>query len=128
MARTRLFISFDYDHDVDLKNLLVGQARNADSPFDIADWSIKSASSAWQQDARRRMRASDVVAVICGEHTHAAAGVAIELSIAQSEGVEYFLLWGRPERVCKKPTTARPDDMIYEWSWENLRTLVGGGR
>jgi len=32
MAKPRVFISFDYDHDLDLKNLLVGQARNDDSP------------------------------------------------------------------------------------------------
>ena len=37
----RAFISFDYDHDEDLRNLLVGQARNPDSPFQIADWSAK---------------------------------------------------------------------------------------
>ncbi len=41
MAKTRVFISFDYDHDADLKTLLVGQAKNQDSPFEIADWSVK---------------------------------------------------------------------------------------
>ena len=30
---TRAFISFDYDHDADLKAILVGQAKNTDSPF-----------------------------------------------------------------------------------------------
>jgi hypothetical protein len=31
MAKKRVFISFDYDHDEALKNLLVGQSRNADT-------------------------------------------------------------------------------------------------
>lgn len=69
MAETRVFISFDYDLDLDLKNLLVGQARNEDSPFGIADWSIKDPSPGWKEEAREKIRASDVVAVICGEHT-----------------------------------------------------------
>ena len=43
--KKRVFISFDYDHDLDLKNLLVGQAKNEDSPFEIADFSIKEAIS-----------------------------------------------------------------------------------
>ena len=43
MSKKRSFISFDYDHDADLKNLLVGQARNSDSPFEITDLSIKEA-------------------------------------------------------------------------------------
>jgi hypothetical protein len=40
MAKTRVYISFDYDHDEDLKILLVGQSMHSDTPFEIADWSI----------------------------------------------------------------------------------------
>jgi hypothetical protein len=40
-SKVKVFISFDYDHDVDLKNLLVGQAKNEDSPFEITDMSVK---------------------------------------------------------------------------------------
>ncbi|MCL2391089.1 MAG: hypothetical protein FWC66_00600 [Oscillospiraceae bacterium] len=38
---THTFISFDYDYDARIKDLLVGQARNPDSPFEITDMSIK---------------------------------------------------------------------------------------
>lgn len=41
MAKTRVFTSFDFDHDEDLRNLLVGQAKNPDSPFELSDWSVK---------------------------------------------------------------------------------------
>lgn len=56
MARKRVFINFDYDHDVDLKNALVGQSRFPDSPFEITDMSIKTASPGWKADARRRIK------------------------------------------------------------------------
>lgn len=129
MAKTRVFISFDYDNDVDLKNLLVGQAKNYDSPFEISDWSIKeTVAGNWREEARRRIVRSDVVAVICGEHTDTAAGVSTELRIAQDEGIDYFLLWGRSERQCKKPKAAKATDKIYKWTWENLKVLIGGGR
>ncbi|MCZ7628547.1 MAG: hypothetical protein M5U19_05600 [Microthrixaceae bacterium] len=36
MALAPVFISFDYDHDLDCKNLLVGQAKNPDTPFEIS--------------------------------------------------------------------------------------------
>ena len=36
------FISFDYDHDDDLRIMLVGQSKNRDTPFSIADWSVKT--------------------------------------------------------------------------------------
>lgn len=128
MAATRVFISFDYDNDNDLKNLLVGQSRNEDSPFVIADWSIKVASPQWKEEARRRIRASDVVAVICGHHTENATGVSTELSIAQDEGISYFLLAGRSTGTNKKPTSANASDKMYTWTWDNLKTLITGGR
>jgi hypothetical protein len=43
--KKRVFISFDYDHDEDLRNLLIGQSRNPDSPFDMANWSVKEPMS-----------------------------------------------------------------------------------
>lgn len=125
---TRVFISFDYDHDVVLKDSLVGQSKNPDSPFEISDWSIKIASPTWKDEARRRISASSVVAVICGKHTDTATGVATELSIAQDLSKPYFLLAGYSDGGNKKPTTAKADDKMYKWTWDNLKILVGGGR
>jgi|SRR6266545_2001541 len=124
----RVFISFDYDHDARLKDALVAQSRLPDSPFEIADWSIKIASPTWKAEARRRIRASDVVSVLCGEHTHAATGVATEVSIAQEEAIPYFLLAGYSDKVCTRPTTAKNSDKMYEWTWEYLKALIGGAR
>lgn len=127
--KKRVFISFDYDHDSDLKALLVGQARNVDSPFEITDMSIKETiSNNWKNNARRRIKGCDVVIVICGHETNTATGVSAELKIAREEGVDYFLLNGRTSGRCVKPTTAKSDDKIYDWTWNNLKILVGGAR
>ena len=37
-AQKRTFIVFDYDHDLDLKNLLVGQSKNSETPIDMAHY------------------------------------------------------------------------------------------
>lgn len=124
----RAFISFDYDHDARLKDLLVGQARYSDAPFEISDWSIKTASPTWQSEARRRIRASDVVIVLCGQFTHTATGVATELSIAKEERIPYFLLKGYKDVHCTQPTTASSHDKIYRWTWDNLKLLIQGNR
>ena len=129
MAKKRVFVSFDYDHDAVLKEFLVGQAKNDDSPFELSDWSIKEAiSEEWKKKARTRIKGVDVVAVICGEHTDTGTGVSAEVSIAQQEGVSYFLLKGYSEKTCVKPKSAKVDDKIYNWTWENLKILIGGGR
>ena len=41
--KKRAFISFDYDYDEELKQALIGQSKNPDSPFSINDMSIKQA-------------------------------------------------------------------------------------
>ena len=127
MDKKRAFISFDYDHDRLIKDYVVGQAKNPNSPFDIVDASVrKHMTGDWQDKVRNRIRRADLLVALCGEHTHEAEGVAIELKIAQEEDVDYFLLRGRKDRVCTKPTTALSDDEIHDWTWDNLRQLIEG--
>jgi hypothetical protein len=125
----RAFISFDYDHDEDLRNLLAGQAKNPDTPFQLANWSVRDPFTGdWKAQVRQRIRQTDLTIVICGTSTHLATGVATELDITRQEGKPYFLLWGRSDRPCTKPTTASPSDTIYKWTWDNLKALIAGAR
>ncbi len=127
--KKKVFISFDYDYDLELKNVLVGQARNPDSPFTINDMSIKQAiDSNWKYFARQKIRQCDIGIVICGKHTNNASGVAAELSIMQEEGVPYFLLCGRADGNVLKPSNAKNTDGIYKWTWDNLKKLIAGNR
>jgi hypothetical protein len=129
MANKRAFISFDYDHDLDLRNLLAGQAQHSDTPFDFTDASVQDhLTGDWKEKVRRRIQNADLVIVICGETTHTAAGVAAELTIARELGKPYFLLWGRNGKTCTKPTSALSSDKIYEWTWDLLKKLIGGAR
>lgn len=127
MKKKRVFISFDYDHDVDIKNLLVGQSRHPDSPFEIIDMSIKETIAyQWKENARRRIKGCDAVIVICGKYTNTATGVNAEIKIAQEENIPYYLLWGRADSVCVKPTAAKTSDIIYKWTWDRIKLLIEG--
>ena len=129
MAMKRTFISFDFDHDEELRNALVGQAKNPDSPFVIADWSVKEPFAGnWRAKVRDRIRRTDLTIVICGRYTHTAKGVSAELTITREENKPYFLLWGRPHHTCTKPDQALGSDKIYKWTWKNLRQLINGAR
>lgn len=125
MAIKRVFISFDFDHDEELRDALVAQAKNPDSPFEIADYSVRNPfESKWRDKVRDRIRKTDLTIVICGEHTDTARGVAAELAITREEQKPYFLLRGRPGKICKKPRMARSSDEIHEWRWKTLKTLI----
>ena len=126
-TKKRVFISFDYDHDSDLKTLLIGQSKLKDSPFDISDWSVKhELSGDWKTKVREKIKKVSVVIVICGEHTDIASGVSAEVEIAQEENTTYFLLWGRSDKTCSKPNSAKSNDKIYKWTWDKLKALING--
>ena len=130
MAMKRAFISFDFDHDEDLRNLLKGQAKHPDSPFEMADWSVHDPFiTNWKERVRERIRKTDLTIVICGEYTYTAQGVADELTITRQEGKPYFLLRGRRhDKACRKPATASSDDIIHNWTWPKLKNLIAGQR
>ena len=129
MAKKRAFISFDFHHDEELRDTLVGQSKLPNLRFSISDYSIhKRLNAIWRKKVRKRIRVSDLTIVICGEHTHDAKGVAAEVTISREEGKPYFLLKGRPKRTCTKPRMARRSDKIYKWTENNLTKLINGER
>jgi len=128
-TKKRVFISFDVDHDELIKKALAAQADLDDSPFDFKDASVKEhLTGDWKEKVRRRMDNIDIIAVLCGEYTHTASGVAAEVTIAQEKGKDYFLLAAYKDKNCKKPTSAKSSDKVYEWTWPNLKALIGGAR
>ncbi|HEF4758626.1 TPA: TIR domain-containing protein [Pseudomonas putida] len=128
-TKKRVFISFDYDNDASAKIMLAGQAAFPDSPFDFKDSSVKEhLTGDWEEKVKRRMDNVDIVAVLCGEKTHTASGVAAELDIARKKGMPYFLLAAYSEKTCTKPKSANSTDKLYKWTWDNLKSLIHGGR
>ena len=125
MAGPRVFVSFDFDHDRDLRDLFVGQARNAQTPFMLANWSVKEAMSGdWKEKVRSRIRRVDMVLVLCGAHTDTATGVSVEVRIAREEGKPVYFIRGRKEGNCKLPKAALPGDRMLSWKWENLARVI----
>lgn len=125
----KAFISFDYDNDEFLRTALVGQANHSQTPFEIIDRSVKEhLTGDWKAKVRGRIQRADLVIVLCGEKTHTAIGVAEELRIAKELRKPYFLLRGYSNKHCTAPTSAHSADKVYNWTWENLSVLIGGGR
>jgi hypothetical protein len=123
---SRVFVSYDYDNDLDLKNLLVGQARHKGTPFSVQDWSVKYASRGWKSDARSRIRGASQVIVICGRYTNQAVGVSAEVEIARESKTPYYLLQGRKSGPVRRPKGTHFWETVYPWTWENLSAITTG--
>jgi hypothetical protein len=121
--KRRVFVSFDFDNDSVLKEFLVGQSKNPDSPFEIEDWSMKEAAPErdWEAEARARIRRSDAVIVMVGPNTSRAGGVLKEVRIARQLGKRVFQIIGyRDGDYTPVPNAGR----LYRWNWENLKKLL----
>lgn len=107
-----------------LRDFIVGQARNPDSPFNIADHSLKESAPEkdWLDKARRVISRSDVFIVMLGPKTRFASGVIKEVRIANELGKRKFQIIGYSGGTedWAVPNAGR----TYRWDWENLKRLL----
>lgn len=118
--KPRVFVSFDFDNDLALKNFVLGQAKLADSPFEVIDHSLKEAAPEhdWERKANAAICRSDIVLVMVGAKTHKAHGVLKEVAMARKAGVRIFQIIGYKGR---KYTPVPNAGRLYAWSWSNLK-------
>jgi hypothetical protein len=122
MGKIRIFASFDLEHDRDLYEQLLEQSLAPASGFEIAGSSrAGSRMDHYDDELRATLRRVDEVVFLCGEHTDDSPRVSVELGIAQQEERPYFLVWGRRESMCTRPTGAKPADSMYSWTPSILR-------
>ncbi len=124
MPKTRVFVSFDFDNDKVLKNFIIGQAKNADSPFEVSDHSLKEAArqAQWEQKALARIRRADKLIVMLGPRTRYAPGVKKEVAMAQSLGKVRFQIIGY--RDGSRDWAVPGGGRTYAWNWESLKRLL----
>jgi hypothetical protein len=123
-ARKKVYICFDYDVDRSLRDLLIGQARNAVVPFEISDKSLHEAvrEKNWEEKARARISKADAVIVLVGDRTYRASGVLKEVKIARELRKKVVQLVGHKDRKCRRVPNG---GIMYRWTWENLAKILG---
>jgi hypothetical protein len=123
VSKRKVFVSFDFDNDRVLKDFIIGQARLADSPFEVIDHSLKEAApeADWPKKARAAIKRSEMVVVMVGKQTHRAQGVLKEVAMAREEGVPIVQVIGYKDgQYTAVPNAGR----LYAWNWDNLKRLL----
>lgn len=119
----RVFVSFDFDNDKVLYDFIVGQSKQSDSPFEISDWSMKESAPQrnWEDEARVKIKRSDIVIVMVGPKTDQASGVLKEVKIAREEDIPIVQVIGYKDGDY---TPVPGAGTLYRWNWENLKKLL----
>ncbi len=124
MPKKRVFVSFDFDNDKTLKDFIVGQSKLPDSPFDVADHSLKEAQPQrdWESKARAAISRSEVFVVMLGSRTRWAPGVLKEVKMAQELSKPRFQIVGY--RDGSEDWAVPGAGRTYRWNWTNLKALL----
>ena len=81
----RIFISFP-EQDSNLRDLLVGQSKNTNSPFDFIDMSVhRPWDSAWKTNCREKIKSCAGLIAIITRNTYSADGQIWEINCAKEE-------------------------------------------
>lgn len=124
MTKTKVFVSFDFDNDKALKDFIIGQAENPDSPFEVSDYSLKEAApeKGWLERAKRAIGGADVFIIMLGPRTSKASGVLKELNVAIEKEKRKFQIIGYRDGT--EDWAVPGGGRVYRWNWDNLKTLL----
>lgn len=122
-TKKKVFVSFDFDNDETLKIFLIGQSKLEDSPFEVIDGSLKEAAPEkdWEEKAKGKIKACDIVIVMVGPKTHKASGVLKEVQMANDLDKKIIQLIGYKDGDYTRVEGA---GVLYKWNWDNLKKLL----
>ena len=126
MANKRVFISFP-EQDETLRDFLIGQSKNANSPFEFTDMSVhKPWDSEWKSKCRTKIKGCNGLIAIITKNTLNADGQIWEINCAEDEEVPI---------LCIKTSEYIPGDRtkakighrrVYNWDWDTISGFIKG--
>lgn len=120
----RIFISFAIE-DKNLRDLLKGQSRNTNTPFEFVDMSVKQPwDSQWKTRCRTRIKGCDGVISIITQHTRNADGQIWEMKCAKQENIPVIGIYGNDYH----PGISIPNECghirLMDWTWPNISNWI----
>jgi hypothetical protein len=126
MADPRAFISFDFDHNLNEKNLFAGQAKHSKTPFNIEDWSSKTAlpQSQWEKEIEAKINKCNMLIVLVGRNMSTATGVAKEIVFANKNSIPVFGVYVDNANAFSVLPTGLNRNRVINWGWDAIANAV----
>ncbi|BAW84636.1 Uncharacterised protein [Streptococcus pneumoniae] len=120
----RIFISFAIE-DENLRDLLRGQSRNTNSPFEFVDMSVKQPwDSQWKTKCRTRIRGCDGMISIITRNTKNADGQIWEMNCAKDEGIPLLAIYGNNSHIGATIPNECGYLPVVDWNWEKISAWI----
>ncbi|HNY25501.1 MAG TPA: TIR domain-containing protein [Alphaproteobacteria bacterium] len=128
----RVFVSFDYDNDKNMKNVFTAQAKNDKIAFDFADFSCKETlpQSKWEEMIKNKINTCNVLLVLVSTHSVQATGVKKEIKMAVDQNVPVIGIY-LPDsngNYWSSKNATLPEGLYSSncetWTAENVQSLI----
>jgi hypothetical protein len=126
MANPRAFISFDFDNNEGQKKYFVGQSINSRTPFNIEDWSSKSAlpQSQWEKLIHEKINKCNMLIVLVGKSMSTATGVAKEIAFAKEHNVPVFGVYVDGANSSSPLPSGLTSGRVVAWEWDKIASAI----
>jgi hypothetical protein len=119
----RIFISFAKE-DLRYRDLLVGQARKSDTPFNFRDMSLQEPfDSKWKTRCREKIRECHGFIALLSKKTWRATGARWEMECADEEGIPMLGIHIHADEKGAVPTELSGHKVV-EWRWETIARFI----
>lgn len=123
-SKFRIFINFAIE-DKWAKEYLVGQAKNAKSPFEFINMSINEPfDEKWKTQCRTRIKGCDGMIAFVSKNTPKADGAIWEVKTSKEEDVPIIAVYtttdNRPSSLPAEYSNVRK----YDWPWDNIKAFL----
>lgn len=135
MADPRAFLSFDFDHNKQSKDLFAGQCNSkSPTPFTAFDWSSKKSlpQAQWEAEMKKKINQTNMLIVLVGRSTSTATGVVKEIAMAKDQNVPVFGVYVDGANTLSTLPTGLQRTRTVAWDWakvaEKVRQMMGEGK
>lgn len=119
----RIFISFAIEDDK-LRDMLVGQSKNDNCPFEFYDMSVKKPwDEDWKQKCRTKIKGCDGVIAIITSNTARATGELWEISCSKEEEIPLLAIYGHTDDRPSLPKELSGIS-VREWKWDVIKNWI----
>jgi len=126
MANPRAFISFDFDNNEGQKKYFVGQSINSKTPFNIEDWSSKSAlpQDQWEKLIHEKINKCNMLIVLVGKSMSSATGVTKEIAFAKEHNVPVFGVYVDGADSSSTLPKGLTSGRVVTWEWDKIASAI----
>lgn len=120
----RIFTSFAVE-DSNLRDLLVGQSKNDNCPFEFVDMSVKDPwDNQWKTNCRTKIKGCDGMIAIVTKNTKNADGQLWEVKCAKEEDIPCRGIWGHSEEAGLSLPAEFNGISVVRWDWDNIKNWL----